>query len=79
MSYLAQGKIPDHLTGTRKISFVRTTLPYMVVQGELYRRGPDLEICICVPASQQQEIIAHLHDGPAGGHQGSETTIKKIL
>ena len=50
-----------------------------MVQGQLYRHGPDGETRICIAKAQQDEIMAHLHDGPAGGHQGPDTTIKKIL
>jgi hypothetical protein len=79
IQYLTKGDVPADLTGTRKISFVRTTLPYTVIQGHLYRRGPDQETRLCVPTKEQHGIITHLHDGSAGGHQGPDTTIKKIL
>ena len=52
---------------------------YALIEGQLYRRGPDNNLRICATENEYIPILENAHKGPAGGHFSADTTAKCIL
>ena len=50
-----------------------------MISDQLYRRGKDGNLRLCVPESQYLEILHHTHARVAGGHFFGFLTAKAIL
>jgi hypothetical protein len=45
----------------------------------LFRRNYDSILLRCLEKTEAQKVLQELHDGPAGGHFGGDTTAHKII
>ena len=54
-------------------------MSYTLIKDQLYHRGKDGNLRLCVPESQYLEILYHAHAGISGGHFSGPITAKLIL
>ena len=52
---------------------------YTLIKGQLYKRGKDGNLRLCVPGDKRYEILTHTHARIGGGHFSGPTTAKTIL
>ena len=52
---------------------------YTMIKDQLYRRGRDGNLRLCVPESQYFDVLHHAHAGIAGGHFSGQITARTIL
>nr|KYP47653.1 Transposon Ty3-G Gag-Pol polyprotein [Cajanus cajan] len=77
MDYLEHGTLPSHPTAAKKL---RTQAArYVVIGGDLYRRGFSAPLLKCVEAEQANYILREMHEGICGFHSGGRTLATKVL
>ena len=52
---------------------------YTMIKDQLYRRGKDGNLRLCVPESQYFDVLHHAHARIAGGHFSGQITARTIL
>ncbi len=55
------------------------TRPYTLYDGHLYKLGPNGVLKQCLTPIEAFKVLEEFHEGPIGGHYGSNTTMKKIM
>ncbi|XP_020232779.1 uncharacterized protein LOC109813072 [Cajanus cajan] len=77
VEHLEYGKLPSDPTAAKKL---RTQAArYIVVGGELYRRGFSVPLLKCVDKEQANYILREIHEGICGFHSGGRTLATKVL
>ena len=69
--YLSSGELPDNRIATHKIQV--QTVRFSLVNGQLYKRSLDGPHLKCLTAQEGKYILAKLHEGICGNHQGGRT------
>ena len=77
--YLEKGTAPDHLDPKKKRAVRLKSTPYQLVNNILFRKKADGVLLRCLEKEESDLVLTQLHDGPAGGHFGGDTTAHKIL
>ena len=52
---------------------------YQIIEGDLFKRGYSYPWLKCLNSSKAQEMIAEVHEGICGSHQGAKTLSRRIL
>ena len=52
---------------------------YELIRDQLYKRGKDQVLRLCVPKEKYMDILKHAHAGIAGGQFSAETTAKIVM
>ena len=73
-----QGKSLD-LPRWRKKTVAQEATDYELIGDQLYKRGRDQVLRLCVPKEKYMDILKHAHAGITGGHFSAETTAKTIM
>jgi hypothetical protein len=74
--YLKENILPeDHVSAER---IVRLAKRYMVVEGDLYRRGANDILMRCI-TQEGRELLAEIHGGVCGSHSSSCTLVGKAF
>ena len=55
------------------------TKQYEIINGVLFRINSNYVLLKCLEKNEAEKVLQKLHDGPAGGHFGGNTTTHKIL
>jgi hypothetical protein len=77
--YLTHGS-DSTLSGPQKEKDLRLkSAQYQLIQGILCRKNYDGVFLRCLEKRDVEKVLSELHDGPAGGHYGGDTTAQKIL
>ena len=76
--YLRTGTYPEGLNREEKSVFQHRVAPYSIIRGVLFRMGADDRLRRCLEIKFRTKVIRSLHEGPAGGHFASLTTIERI-
>ena len=76
--YLQTNRYPEGLNREEKSVFQHRVAPYFVVGELLFKLGADERIRRCLEPLHRRKVIRNLHDGPAGGHYASVTTVQRI-
>ena len=79
VEYLTKGHTNPNKPKHRKLLIEAEAQNYTLIDGQLYKRGKDGNLRLCVSESQYLEILHHAHAGVAGGHFSGPTTAKSIL
>jgi len=53
--------------------------PYQLVNNVLFRKNANGTLLRCLEREESDLVLTQLHDGPAGGHFGGDTTAHKIM
>jgi hypothetical protein len=78
-NYLANRKLPFHLSPHEKRKIITQSVNYSWVGHDFFRTGPDFIILRCVQEDEVPEILRSFHDGPCGGHFSDKHTTYKVL
>ena len=77
--YLVRGSCLEHLdTSHRRELRLKSNL-YHLANNVLYRKNHDGTWLRCLEKDDANHVLNEMHDNPAGGHYGRETTAHKIL
>eukprot|EP00253_Pinus_taeda_P013143 PITA_13143 len=77
--YLKNGYAPSHLSYKRKRAIRLKAKNFSLVDNVLFKKNYDSILLRCLEKSEAQKMLQELHDGPAGGHFGADTTAHKII
>jgi hypothetical protein len=58
---------------------VRLAKRYMVVEGDLYRRGANAILMWCITQEEGREMLTEIHGGECGSHSSSRTLVGKAF
>jgi hypothetical protein len=58
---------------------VTKTKPYTLYDGHLHKLAPNRVMKQCLTPIEASKFLEEFHERPAGGHYGSNTTMKKIM
>ena len=79
VEYLKKGHTDPDKPKHRKMLIEVEAQNYTMIEDQLYQRGKDGNLRLCVLETQYLEILHHAHAGIAGGHFFGPTTAKIIL
>ena len=75
--YLKENILPeDHVSAER---IVRLAKRYVVVEGDLYRRGANDILMWCITQEEGCELLTEIHEGECGSHSSSRTLVGKAF
>jgi hypothetical protein len=77
--YLTHGTTPSHLDFKKKRALRIKSTQYQLINNVLFRKNYDSMLLRCLEKQEADKVLFDLHDGPAGGHFGGDTTAHKIL
>ena len=77
--FLKNGYAPLYLNYTTKCDLRLKENQYQLIDDVLFRKSYDSVLLRCLEKTEVEKVMQELHDGPAGGHFGGDTTAHKIL
>ena len=77
--YLKNGYAPPNLSYKNKRAIRLKTKNFTIIDDVLFRQNYDSILLRCLEKPEAQKVLQELHDGPAGGHFGADTTAHKII
>eukprot|EP00253_Pinus_taeda_P004694 PITA_04694 len=77
--YLKDGYAPPHLSYKRKRAIRLKEKSFTLIDDVLFKKNYDSILLRCLEKTEAQKVLQELHDGPAGGHFGADTTAHKII
>ncbi len=78
-NFLSGDGYPQGLDKTKRRQYRLQSIPYVVIDGILFRRDFNGTLLRCIEEEQAERMIKELHDGPDGGHFSARTTTMKIM
>ncbi|RDX84102.1 hypothetical protein CR513_34911, partial [Mucuna pruriens] len=76
MAYLKNEELPSEPNEAKKIVQVATR--YIIIGGELYRRGFSFSLLHCVEGDEAWYVVREVHEGVCGSHIGGHALANKI-
>eukprot|EP00253_Pinus_taeda_P035144 PITA_35144 len=77
--YLKNVHAPPHLSYKRKRAIRLKAKTFSLINDVLFKKNYDSILLRCLEKTEAQKVLQELHDGPAGGHFGADTTAHKII
>eukprot|EP00253_Pinus_taeda_P027681 PITA_27681 len=77
--YLKNGHAPPHLSYKSKRAIRLKAKSFTIIDNVLFKKNYDSILLRCLEKTEAQKVLQELHDGPAGGHFGADTTAHKII
>ena len=77
--YLKNGYAPPNLSYKNKRAIRLKAKKFTIIDDVLFRQNYDSILLRCLEKPEAQKVLQELHDGPAGGHFGADTTTHKII
>eukprot|EP00253_Pinus_taeda_P007727 PITA_07727 len=77
--YLKNGYAPPNLSYKNKRAIRLKEKNFIIIDDVLFRQNYDSILLRCLEKPEAQKVLQELHDGPAGGHFGADTTAQKII
>jgi hypothetical protein len=77
LEWLVEGKLPSDQTEARCIA--RRAKAFVLIDGELYKRGAAGILMRCIPRDQGHELLQEIHAGTCGHHAGPRTLVGKAF
>jgi ribonuclease HI len=77
LEWLVEGKLPSDQTEARHIA--RRTKAFVIIDGELYKRGAAGILMRCIFGDQGRELLQEIHAGTCGHHAGPRTLVGKAF
>ena len=78
-NFLLGNGYPQGLDRTKRRQYRLQSIPYVIVDGILFRKDFNGALLRCIDIDQAERMIKELHDGPDGGHFSARTTTMKIM
>jgi hypothetical protein len=75
--YLKDNILPDDMASTDRIAHLAKR--YMLVEGDLYRRGTNGVLIWCITREEGCELLIEVHGGECGNHASSRTLVGKAF
>ena len=79
MQYLTKGEVDTKMPKHRKRTLEIDARDYTMIGQQLYKRGKDGNLRLCVCENEYIPILQHAHSGIAAGHFLGDTTARNIL
>jgi hypothetical protein len=76
-TYLKDNILPDDSASADRIA--RLTKRYMLVEGDLYRRGANDVLMWCITREEGYEFLAEVHGDECGNHASSHMLVGKTF
>ncbi|XP_056694879.1 uncharacterized protein [Spinacia oleracea] len=70
-TYKRDGTLPTEKTEARRL--IRNSCWFIIIRGQLYKRGFSLPLLRCISAYESARMIEEMHEGICGNHQGGKT------
>jgi hypothetical protein len=77
LEWLVEGKLPSDQTEARRIA--SRAKAFVLIDGELYKRGTASILMRCIPRDQGRELLQEMHAGTCGHHAGPRTLVGKAF
>eukprot|EP00253_Pinus_taeda_P015863 PITA_15863 len=77
--YLKNRHAPPNLSYKRKRAIRLKAKNFTIIDDVLFRQNYDSVLLRCLEKPEAQKVLQELHDGPAGGHFGANTTAHKVI
>jgi hypothetical protein len=77
LEWLVEGKLPSDQMEARRI--VRQEKAFVLIEGELYKRGATGILMRCILGDQGRELLQEIHAGTCGHHAGPRTLVRKAF
>eukprot|EP00253_Pinus_taeda_P031222 PITA_31222 len=77
--YLKNGYAPPNLSYKKKRAIRLKAKNFAIIDDVLFRQNYDSILLRCLEKPEAQKVLQELHDGPAGGHFGADTTAHNII
>eukprot|EP00253_Pinus_taeda_P027097 PITA_27097 len=77
--YLKNGYAPPNLSYKRKRAIRLKEFFFTIIDDVLFRQNYDSILLRCLEKPEAQKVLQELHDGPARGHFGADTTAHKVI
>eukprot|EP00253_Pinus_taeda_P036018 PITA_36018 len=77
--YLKNGYAPPNLSYKNKRAIRLKAKNFTIIDDVLFRKNYDSVLLRCLQKQEARRVLQELHDGPAGGHFGADTTAHKII
>lgn len=78
-TFLIEGRYPQGLNRDKRRQFRLQSIPYVLVDGILFRRDPAGILLRCINIDQISRLLKEFYDGPTGGHFSARITMMKIM
>jgi hypothetical protein len=82
IDYIHEHKLPPGVNpkGTEATRILRRSKGYVLVRGNLYKRGSALGILMkCVRTEEGKEILQKIHEGMCGNHVASRALVSNAF
>ena len=77
--FLRTGIAPSNLSKDQKRRLFLKSIPYSLIENQLYKKCVDQVVRRCVYPGEVSTILHEMHNQPRGGHFSTAITVKKIL
>jgi hypothetical protein len=77
LEWLVEGKLPPDQMEARRIA--RRAKAFVLIDGELYKRGAAGILMRCIPRDQGRELLQEIHAVTCGHHVGPRTLVGKAF
>eukprot|EP00253_Pinus_taeda_P011751 PITA_11751 len=77
--YLKNGHETPNISYKKKQAIRLKGKNFIIIDDVLFRQNYDSVLLRCLEKPEAQKVLQELHDGPAGGHFGADTTAHKII
>lgn len=77
--YLKNGYAPPHLSYKNKRDLRLKAKNFTIIDDVLFKQNYDSILLRCLEKPEAQKVLQELHDGPARGHFGADTTAHKVI
>eukprot|EP00253_Pinus_taeda_P025632 PITA_25632 len=78
-THTKNGHAPPHLSYKSKRAIRLKAKNFTIIDNVLFKKNYDSILLRCLEKIEAQKVLQELHDGPAGGHFGADTTAHKII
>ncbi|KAK0579206.1 hypothetical protein LWI29_022797 [Acer saccharum] len=75
--YLEENVLPENAVEAKRIKYRSTR--YIILRGELYRRGFSKVLQRCVAGEETRKILKDVHSGVCGNHTRGKSLANKVL
>ena len=76
--YIQEGYFLEHWNPRKRRALDLKSSLYQIINGVLFRKNYDGVFLRCLEREDANNVVAELHDGPAGGHFSRDKIAHKI-